>query len=90
MKSLKDFIIWLGLGTLSVGALSVEASVVDTLVRKVQHRSVFFTVASIPLDQYKIDLIAEPNAQKVAKNHNPLLMMNAGMFHPIQSWGCSH
>ena len=85
MKSLKDFIIWLGLGTLFAGSLPVDASVVDALVRKVEHRSVSFTVASIPLEQYKIDLVAEPNAQKVVKTHNPILMMNAGMFHPDHS-----
>ena len=61
------------------------ASDVDALVRKVEHRNVSFTVASISLEQYKIELIAEPNAQKVAKTHNPILMMNAGMFHPDHS-----
>ena len=82
MKSLNYFLRWLGLGTLSVGALSVDASNVDPLVRKVKHRSVSFTVATISLEQYKIHLIAEPNVQKVVKNDNPILMMNAGMFHP--------
>ena len=85
MQSLNYFLTWLGLGTLFAGTLSVEASDVDSLVRKVQHRSISFTVVSIPLDQYKIDLIAVPSAQKVVKTHKPILMMNAGMFHPDHS-----
>ena len=70
---------------LFIQSSSVDGSDVELVVRKIQHRNVSFTIASIPFDQYKIDLIAEPNAQKVAKNHNPLVMMNAGMFHPDHS-----
>ena len=81
MKNVNRILNWLGLGTLFVGTSTVDAANVDTLLRKVEHRSVSFIVASIPLDLYKIDLIAEPNAQKVVKTHNPILMMNAGMFH---------
>lgn len=85
MKSLRHFLTWLSLGALFAGSLPVNASNVDSFIRKVEHRSVSFTVSSIPLDQYKIELIAEPNAQKVAKSHNPIMMMNAGMFHPDHS-----
>lgn len=86
MKLLKQFLTWIGLGVLSVESLPVDASDVDSLVRKIEHRSLSFTVVSIPLNQYKIDLIAEPNAHKVVKNYNnPILMMNAGMFHPDHS-----
>lgn len=81
MKGLKHCLTWLGLGALSVGPLLIDASDMDTLVRKVEHRSVSFTVASIPIDQYRIDLVGEPSAQKVTKSHHPILMMNAGMFH---------
>ena len=73
-----------------MGSLPVDASDVDSFIRKVEHRNVSFTVASISLEQYKIDLIAEPNAQKVAKTHNPILMMNAGMFHPDHSGTADH
>ena len=81
MTSLKQFLTWFGLGTLFVKSLPVDASDTELLVRKIEHRRASFTVASIALERYKIDLIAEPNAQKVAKSHNPILMMNAGMFH---------
>ena len=82
MTSLKQFLTWLGLGALFAQSLPVDASDVDSLVRKVKHRSVSFTVASIALERYSIDLMAEPNAHKVVKSYNPVLMMNAGMFHP--------
>ena len=81
MKNLKHFVTWLGLGTLFISVFLVNAESVDLLARQLEHRRLSFTVASIPLTQYKIDLIAEPNAHKVAKMHNPILMMNAGMFH---------
>jgi uncharacterized protein YigE (DUF2233 family) len=52
-----------------------------SLVQHVEHRDRWFTVASIPFDQYKIDLVGEPSARKVTEQCRPLLMMNAGMFH---------
>ena len=85
MTNLKQLLTWFGLGALFVQSLPADASDVELLVRKIEHRRVSFTVASIALEQFKIELIAEPNAQKVAKSHNPILMMNAGMFHPDHS-----
>ena len=82
MKIVRGFWSLLGLEALLVGTLPVDAANRDLLQRKVEHRSALFTVVSIPLEQYKIDLVAEPSAQKVAKNQSPLFMMNAGMFHP--------
>ena len=81
MKSLKRFATWLGLGVLSISSSPVDAEAIDLLMRQIEHRNLSFTVVSIPLNQYRIDLIAEPNAQKVVKRYNPILMMNAGMFH---------
>lgn len=76
---------WLGLGYLFSTPVSVSAEVAESLVRTIEHRGLSFSIASIPLNQYQIELIAEPNAQKVVKTHNPILMMNAGMFHPDHS-----
>ncbi len=50
-------------------------------MQQVEHRNRRFTVASIPLSQYQIDLVGEPSARKVAEQYPPLLLMNAGMFH---------
>ena len=81
MESLKRFATWLGLGAISTMSISVKIEDLRSLIRNVEHRSLSFTVVSIPINQYKIDLIAEPNAQKVVKKYNPILFMNAGMFH---------
>ena len=76
---------WLGLGCILSASPLVSADEGQSLVQTIEHRGLSFSVASIPLNQYRIDLIAEPSVQVVAKTHNPILMMNAGMFHPDHS-----
>jgi len=76
---------WLGFGCLLSAPVPVSAELGQSVVRTIEHRGLSFSVASIPMEQYKIDLSAEPSAPKVAQIHNPILMMNAGMFHPDHS-----
>ncbi len=85
MRSPRRFLSAFGLGALCIGTLPVDASDAESLVRTVVHRSLSFTIASIELKQYRIELVAEPSAHRLAKFHNPMLMMNAGMFHPDHS-----
>lgn len=74
---------WMGVSSLV--SLSAAAQVTVPLAQKIEHRGRPFTVVSIPLDDYKIDLVHEPSARKVSQRYSPLLMMNAGMFHPNHS-----
>ena len=73
------------MGVSSLVALSVAAQVTVPFAQKIEHRGRPFTVVSIPLDDYKIDLVHESSARKVAQRYSPLLMMNAGMFDPNHS-----
>lgn len=80
MSNYRYWLTWLGFFGLYTEPALADISM--SLVQQVQHRGMSFRVASIPLEQYTIDLINEPKVHKVASKHSPFVMMNAGMFHP--------
>ena len=71
-----------GIGLLTLLLIPSNEKGLTSIFQTINHNDLSFTVASIPLEKYNLDLVGEPNARRVVRNHKPILLMNAGMFHP--------